>query len=42
MVNRMDPEPGEEPLTAPACEVIRIIEGVDPAPFCQPAETAPG
>lgn len=42
VVNRMDPAPGEPPLTVPACEVIRIIEGVDPAPFCQPAETTPG
>jgi len=40
VVNRVDPEPGEPPLTAPACEVIRILDGIDPAPFC--AEGAPG
>ncbi len=42
VVNRADPQPGEPPLTVPGCEVIRILEGVDPAPFCQPAETTPG
>lgn len=42
VVNRADPEPGEPALTAPACEVIRILDGIDPAPFCQPAETTPG
>lgn len=36
VVTRPDPEPGEPPLTEPACEVIRILDGVDPAPFCQP------
>lgn len=42
VVNRADPEPGEPALTAPPCEVIRILDGIDPAPFCQPAETTPG
>ena len=42
VVNRADPEPGEPPLTEPACEVIRILDGVDPAPFCQTAPASPG
>jgi hypothetical protein len=42
VVNRADPESGEAPLTEPACEVIRILDGVDPAPFCEAAATAPG
>lgn len=42
VVNRADPEPGEPPLTVPACEVIRIAEGVDPVSFCQAALTTPG
>ncbi len=41
VVNRADPEPGEPARTEPACEVIRIVEGVDPAPFCQAAPAAP-
>lgn len=40
VVNRLEPAPGEPPLTAPPCEVIRILDGIDPAPFC--AEGAPG
>ena len=42
VVNRADPEPGEPPLTVPACEVIRVAEGVDPAPFCQTVPAIPG
>jgi hypothetical protein len=42
VVNRADPEPGEPPLTVPACEVIRVAEGVDPAPFCQTVPATPG
>lgn len=42
VVNRADPEPGEPPLTVPACEVIRVAEGVDPAPFCQTVPALPG
>ncbi|MDP1554573.1 MAG: hypothetical protein Q8L84_03855 [Hyphomonas sp.] len=42
VVNRADPEPGEPVATEPTCEVIRIAEGVDPAPFCADAETNPG
>jgi hypothetical protein len=42
VVNRADPEPGEAPLTEPPCEVIRVAEGVDPAPFCQTVPALPG
>lgn len=42
VVNRPDPEPGEPPRTEPACEVIRIVEGMDPAPFCEILPTTPG
>jgi hypothetical protein len=41
VVNRPDPEPGEPPRMEPACEVIRIIDGMDPAPFCQETPAAP-
>ncbi len=42
VVNRGEPEPGEPPLDEPACEVIRIIEGIDPAPLCEPEGGEPG
>jgi hypothetical protein len=42
VVNRADPEAGGAPLTQPPCEVIRILDGVDPAPFCQAVATTPG
>ncbi len=42
VVNRADPEPGEPPLTGPACEVIRVVDGLDPAPFCRTAAISPG
>jgi hypothetical protein len=42
VVNRAGPEPGEAPLTQPPCEVIRVAEGVDPAPFCQAVPALPG
>ncbi|MFN7164549.1 MAG: hypothetical protein ACK4P2_06985 [Hyphomonas sp.] len=42
VVNRADPEPGEPVATEPTCEVIRIAEGVDPAPFCAAGAAGPG
>lgn len=40
VVNRPAPDPGEP--AAPACEVIRIVDGMDPAPFCETVQTDPG
>jgi hypothetical protein len=42
VVSRADPEPGEPPLEGPACEVIRIIDGIDPAPLCEDEGDQPG
>lgn len=42
VVNRAVPEPGGPPLSAPACEVIRITGGVDASAFCLPSPAAPG
>ncbi|KCZ98177.1 putative lipoprotein [Hyphomonas polymorpha PS728] len=41
VVTRADPEEGEPASDQPACEVIRSADGVDIAPFCQPAADAP-
>jgi hypothetical protein len=42
VVNRAGPQPGAPPPEEPACEVIRIAEGIDPAPFCAAGAGAPG
>lgn len=42
VVSRADPEPGEPPLDGPACEVIRVIDGIDPAPLCEDEGDQPG
>lgn len=41
VVTRADFEDGEPASDQPACEVIRSAEGVDIAPFCQPAAETP-
>jgi len=42
VVNRADPQPGETPPEGPACEVIRVVDGIDPAPFCTAENAVPG
>ncbi len=42
VVNRAGPQPGELPPEGPACKVIRIVDGIDPAPLCAASAGAPG
>lgn len=42
VVNRPEPLKDESGVDLPACEVIRILEGIDPAPFCAEGAPVPG